>query len=169
MSPRPLIVEHEIVSLPSASTLAILRRETANRTRPTKNIAVLADPVFERHDERVSTAATGNQTISSTIASSASRDTGSQTANARYLLDRAFGVGLQTATVEDEASREILRIPRLPFTRREADAILAIAPSAEGMKALDFRASRETATSAELGAIPPRTFRHAWPAEQRTS
>jgi hypothetical protein len=30
-SPTPLIVEHEIVNLPSASTLAVLRRETAGR------------------------------------------------------------------------------------------------------------------------------------------
>jgi len=148
---QPLIVEHEIVSLPSASTLAILRRETANRARPTKNIAVLADPVFERDDERVSVAATGSQTVSKAGASSASRDTNSELANSRYLLERAFGLGLQPAAAEDGASREILRIPRLPFTRREADAILAIAPAGEGMKALDFRASRETATSAELG------------------
>ena len=36
--PRPLIVDHEIVSLPSASTLAVLRRETANRARPAKRL-----------------------------------------------------------------------------------------------------------------------------------
>lgn len=146
----PLIVEHEIVSLPSASTLAILRRETANRTRPTKSIAVLADPVFEREDERVSVAATGNQTVSKAGASSASKDTNSELTHSRYLLERAFGLGLQPATAEDGASRGILRIPRLPFTRREADAILAIAPAGEGLKALDFRASRETATNPEL-------------------
>jgi len=147
---QPLIIEHEIVSLPSASTLAILRRETANRARPTKNIAVLADPVFEREDERVSVAATGSQTVSKAGASSASKDTNSELTNSRYLLERAFGPGLQAATAEGGASRVILRIPRLAFTRREADAILAIAPAGEGMKALDFRASRETATSAEL-------------------
>jgi CHAT domain-containing protein len=139
----PLIVEHEIVSLPSASTLAVLRHETANRTRPAKSIAVLADPVFERDDERV----TANRTVSS---KSAVKDTNSQTANSRYLLERAFGLGLQTATDEGGATREILRIPRLPFTRREAEAILATAPASEGMKALDFQASRETAMNPEL-------------------
>src|SRR5262249_8076676 len=39
---------------------------------------------------------------------------------------------------------------RLPFSRREAEAILSVTPKAESLKALDFRASRETATSAEL-------------------
>src|SRR4030095_1807469 len=36
--PRPLIVEHEIVSLPSASTLATLRRETAGRKPAEKSL-----------------------------------------------------------------------------------------------------------------------------------
>src|SRR5205823_13206843 len=49
----PLIVEHEIVSLPSASTLAVLRRELAGRTPAPKTLAVVADPVFEQDDERV--------------------------------------------------------------------------------------------------------------------
>jgi CHAT domain-containing protein len=40
-------------------------------------------------------------------------------------------------------------LPRLRFTRREADAILAAAPGA-GLRALDFRASRATAASASL-------------------
>jgi len=143
----PLIVDHEIVSLPSASTLAILRRETANRARPTKSIAVLADPVFERDDERLSV----NRLAEGAKTANAITDINSKTTDSRYLLERAFGVGLQPVTGEGEESREILRIPRLPFTRREAEAILAIAPAGEGMKALDFRASRETATNPEIG------------------
>ncbi|MFN7926973.1 MAG: tetratricopeptide repeat protein [Blastocatellia bacterium] len=50
---RPLLVRHEIVTLPSASTLASLRRVSAGRTAATKLAAVLADPVFEVKDERV--------------------------------------------------------------------------------------------------------------------
>src|SRR5262249_43133949 len=52
--PQPLFVEHEIVSLPSASTLATLRRETAGRKPAEKSLAVLADPVFTDDDARVS-------------------------------------------------------------------------------------------------------------------
>ncbi|HEU4767505.1 MAG TPA: tetratricopeptide repeat protein, partial [Pyrinomonadaceae bacterium] len=42
----PLIVRHELVSLPSASVLAVLRNETENRKSASRNVAVLADPVF---------------------------------------------------------------------------------------------------------------------------
>jgi len=51
--PVPMVVEHEIVSLPSASVLAVLRRETRDRTPPAKVVAVLADPVFEADDPRL--------------------------------------------------------------------------------------------------------------------
>src|SRR5438105_2028784 len=50
----PLIVDHEIVSLPSASVLAALRQETSSRSPATRAVAVLADPVFSRDDSRVS-------------------------------------------------------------------------------------------------------------------
>src|SRR5262249_56725354 len=52
--PQPLFVEHEIVSLPSASTLATLRREPAGAKPAEKSLAVLADPVFTDDDTRVS-------------------------------------------------------------------------------------------------------------------
>jgi CHAT domain-containing protein/tetratricopeptide (TPR) repeat protein len=53
----PMVVEHEIVSLPSASVLAVLRRETRGRKPPRKTLAVLADPVFEPDDPRLRAAA----------------------------------------------------------------------------------------------------------------
>ena len=54
---RPLVVGHEVVSLPSASTLAVQRREQQGR-RPAPNLlAVLADPVFTDGDGRVAAAA----------------------------------------------------------------------------------------------------------------
>jgi hypothetical protein len=49
----PLMVNHEITNLPSASTLAIMRREFAGRQLPPKTIVVLGDPVFDKNDERV--------------------------------------------------------------------------------------------------------------------
>ncbi len=49
----PLIANHEIVSLPSASALAVLRRELAQRSKPAGTLAVLADPVYEPVDPRV--------------------------------------------------------------------------------------------------------------------
>ncbi len=49
----PLIVEHEITYLPSASALAILRRELDGRPVPPRTVAVVADPVFDASDPRV--------------------------------------------------------------------------------------------------------------------
>ena len=49
----PLMVHHEVTSIPSASTLAVLRRELQGRTPAEKVVAVFADPVFDKTDERV--------------------------------------------------------------------------------------------------------------------
>ncbi len=51
--PKPLIVEHEIVKVPSISVLRALRIRQANRTPPRHLLAILADPVFEASDERL--------------------------------------------------------------------------------------------------------------------
>ena len=52
-----LVVEHEIVNLPSASVLPILRRAHQSPV-PTRSVAVMADPVFAATDERVPRPAT---------------------------------------------------------------------------------------------------------------
>lgn len=51
--PHPLFIDHEIDYLPSASVLAMLRREAVNRKPAPSLIAVLADPVFNEDDSRV--------------------------------------------------------------------------------------------------------------------
>jgi CHAT domain-containing protein len=53
---RPLIVDHEIVTLPSASVLAVLREEFEQRKPASKLLAVLADPVFSANDPRLAQA-----------------------------------------------------------------------------------------------------------------
>ena len=50
----PLIVNHEIVTAPSASVVAVLRQETAGRKPAAKALAVLADPVFNGGRSRAS-------------------------------------------------------------------------------------------------------------------
>jgi len=155
----PLVTEHEIVSLPSASTVAELRKQTAGREPAPRTIAVLADPVFQADDPRVS-----RQTpvVKTTIANKevakkeaapakpiASANNGpargeAQEENSRILVHLA-------ATEADNASGEQLRVPRLPFTRQEADRIIKLAGEKDNFEALDFRASLATATSAELG------------------
>jgi tetratricopeptide (TPR) repeat protein len=127
----PMIAEHEIVSLPSASALAVLRRETAGREFAPKAVAVLADPVFDRDDDRIKLA----------------RPARSGKAVGRETEDFASRNLLQAAK---EVMGEDTGITRLPFSRAEAEAILSVTPKAGSLKALDFKASRETATSAEL-------------------
>jgi CHAT domain-containing protein len=133
--PRPLIANHEIVSLPSASTLGVLRREFGSRPPVSKMIAVLADPVFDKDDERVigskakpGSAEEGKDAEAKMIESELTRST------------RDFGL------YDGE-----LYFPRLPSTRREADAIVAVVPSAYSRKAVDFSASEATAKDAALG------------------
>ena len=48
-----LIVSHEVVNVPSMSVLAALRHELPTRPKPTKTLAVIADPVYSLDDPRV--------------------------------------------------------------------------------------------------------------------
>ena len=48
-----LAARHEIVTIPSASVLATIRRETAQRAAAAKPLAILADPVFSADDPRL--------------------------------------------------------------------------------------------------------------------
>jgi CHAT domain-containing protein len=50
---RPLIASHEIVSLPSASTLRALRADAPAQTAASRAVLVVADPVFDGKDPRV--------------------------------------------------------------------------------------------------------------------
>ena len=134
--PPPLIVNHEIISLPSASTLAILRREMGGRKPAPKLLAVIADPVFTRNDERFK-----SKTIKIEDRTTPETESSANTRIIEHLSES------EVAAV----SPGRLTIPRLPFTRQEAERILATAPAGANLKALDFRANRATATGAELG------------------
>ncbi|WP_414620825.1 tetratricopeptide repeat protein [Calothrix sp. CCY 0018] len=52
-APTPLLVNHEIVTLSSASSIAISRNQLKGRKLAPKSIAILADPVFSRNDKRI--------------------------------------------------------------------------------------------------------------------
>lgn len=133
--PRPaatryLIENNEIVSLPSASALSVLRKETDGRPQVTRSVAVLADPIFDKKDERF-------QALSG-------RRKAAQTKDLLAGLSRR-----QTRSAVSDL-RDGLDLKRLPFTRREADLITAVAPAGQKEKWLDFDASRATATSSRL-------------------
>jgi CHAT domain-containing protein len=96
--------EHEVVVLPSASALALMRRRTADRSPASLGVAVVADPVFDAADPRV----------------------------------------------RSRSSPAAPLFRRLPFSRREAEAVLAFAPPDESLRALDFAANRETLLDGRL-------------------
>ncbi|HKX30170.1 MAG TPA: CHAT domain-containing tetratricopeptide repeat protein [Blastocatellia bacterium] len=122
-----LIANHEIVNLPSASVLALIRREAAGPAD--KTLAVLADPVFEPTDPRVS---------------AARKKKGSQAAGPV--------VGAAAASSLARAARSLNRegFSRLPFSREEAGAITELLPPNSVLKATDFQANRSTVTGGEL-------------------
>lgn len=123
-SSRPLIVDHEIVNLPSASVLVALREEFGNRKPASKTVAVLADPVFSADDARLA------QAIKTSGAAESS----------------PF-VDAQRSAVESGVDGLV----RLRFSRQEADEIARLAGEKRNMKAVDFAANRSTATDPRLG------------------
>jgi CHAT domain-containing protein len=127
-SADPLFLDHEIVGLPSALILAALRSEKSVAEAPTKTIAVIADPVFEKEDPRVvvgraDTVAASGQTDETYLASSM-RD-----------FDEADGQSV---------------IRRLPATVREVQAITATTPREQMMVISGFAATKERIARDEL-------------------
>jgi len=121
----PLIAEHEIITLPSASSLAILRQNYGDRKPPSQTLAILADPVFSPDDERVK---------------------GQLTPATTEKLE-ANNLGLNRSL----RASEIKWPPdRLLFSRQEAQTISSLFPSASTRQILDFDASRTTATDGNL-------------------
>lgn len=123
----PLIVEHEIIALPSASTLATLRGGAEKRRSAPGAVAVLADPVFDKNDGRFLAAK-----------SRPPRDAANDS-----------GGGLYAAPGE-KLSRSGFILRRLPQTAREAQAIKNAAFPQDVMVALGFAASRDTIMNPQL-------------------
>jgi CHAT domain-containing protein/tetratricopeptide (TPR) repeat protein len=131
---EPLIAKHEVVTIPSASVLSIIRRETAGRQRATRSVAVLADPVFEASDPRMASAKNRNSSGETQAAPAADAE--------HSELTRA----IRTMNFSDARAG----FTRLAFSRQEAESIIALAPGGTGLKATDFSASRALAMSRQL-------------------
>jgi CHAT domain-containing protein len=125
---KPLVADYEIVSLPSASVLALMREDLQTRPRAPKSVAILADPVFDKDDQRLAALRNRRSDVAKTLPRSNPQD--------------------QRALRDFDGLNE--GIARLPFSGREAEAIMALVPPGEGMLAVGFRASRATAVSPEL-------------------
>ncbi|HXS01659.1 MAG TPA: CHAT domain-containing protein [Pyrinomonadaceae bacterium] len=119
---RPLIVDHEIVTLPSASVLAVLREEFEQRKPASKLLAVLADPVFSANDPRLA-----------------------QAKNAEP-ANHSSATDVQRSAIESGLGGLV----RLRFSRQEAEEIARLAGDKRNLKALDFSASRSLVTKDNL-------------------
>ncbi|MFE1746098.1 CHAT domain-containing protein [Coleofasciculus sp. H7-2] len=117
----PLLVQNEIVSLPSASTISVIRNQFKGRAPAAKTVAVLADPIFTTDDQRLTSQP---QPSNTTIATDAKR---------------SAAEACRTSDLE-----------RLEYSSKEAEEILTLVPAAQQLKALGFNASRATATSPDL-------------------
>lgn len=119
-TPQPLIVGHEILTMPSASLLVVLRKLRLQRPPAPLLLAILADPVFSQRDAR--------------LLLTAGPELG-PTAN----VIRSLTNGLEPE-----------RLERLPGSRQEAQSIAALVPPAQRRLWLDFDASMTAAASPEL-------------------
>jgi CHAT domain-containing protein/Tfp pilus assembly protein PilF len=127
MKAAPLVAQHEVVSIPSASVLGALRRNLAARQLPPGIVAVFADPVFRADDPRLK----------------------GHTAPAEAVLPRhASPVAMASRSARDA---DLDRLGPLPFSGREAEAILALAPPERTFSAQGLAANRAAATSPTLG------------------
>jgi CHAT domain-containing protein/tetratricopeptide (TPR) repeat protein len=126
-SGTPLVTDHDVVSLPSASVLSVLR-QTARREKASKSVAVFADPVFEKDDPRIQLAGRAKPTTAehSDALTQALRETDGD------------GVG------------DPPKLQRLLASGREARDIVSLAPPSSFMEATGFQASRENVTDARL-------------------
>lgn len=118
----PLIAGHEVINLPSASVLGVLRSETKDRPRATKTIAVFADPVFGAQDPRISK----NQIVE------------------KPALELAADI---KRSAEESGFQGFAR---LRFSRQEAEQIMRLVPRNNSLEALDFAANKGAATSTDL-------------------
>jgi len=125
---RPLVLDHEIINEPSASALALVLSQTANRRPTEKSVAIFADPVFAVDDTRIKYRESNSSRVAMGPVPNVEMT--------RALRD----VGLENA-----------QIYRLPSSRDEANAIIASAPWHTAFKAVDFDATRATAMALDLG------------------
>lgn len=126
-SGEPLASRFEVVSLPSASVLAVLRRDTQGRAKPPKTLAVLADPVFQPNDSRF--------------------------LSRREVLGGKPAPADATAQIRGERLRDEVdpsKFRRLSFSAGEAKTLAALLPPDQVFTALGFDATRELVTGGRL-------------------
>jgi CHAT domain-containing protein/Flp pilus assembly protein TadD len=117
-----ILIKHEIVNMPSASTLAVLRNEQTKRRPASRSIAIFADPVFSKDDIRLQ-----------------KKNSESALQKDKFLKNLA----------KDTSRNAVLG--RLSYTRQEAEQIIKLFPDKRSeYLALDFDANKENAIRSGL-------------------
>ncbi len=124
---QPLIVNHEIVNLPSVTTVATQRQDIKGRKTAPKTLAILADPVFEAKDMRI----TGK--------------------SESIVPDSDFRGQIEQSDL-NRGAKNLNRNgwQRLEGTRKEAERILNIIPSSNNLQAFGFDANYNWITNKQL-------------------
>ena len=119
----PLINDHELVVLPSATTIAVLRAHIKNRMPQPNLVAAFGDPVFGPLDERVAPIASRKRGITEPPS---------------------------TSTPAASASSPATTFSRLLSSRWEATQIASMVSAKNRKLFLDFDASRQTAMGDDI-------------------
>ena len=123
---QPLLTKHQVIHLPSASTVAINRNQLTQRTTAPNTLAIIADPIFSPDD---------NGIIGKTNPPSN---------NNRGTED------LAQLSLERSATTSDIEFKRLPFTRKEADTILQLVPGKSSLSFFEFDANLNTVKRPDL-------------------
>ncbi len=137
---NPLLVKHEIISLPSASVLAELQRNLPDRPQPTGDLAIIADPVFTQKDKRLLLSQNGFSSQHSAIPKQKSK----------LFQTPGEAVELMNAASAENSERDTQDLTRLMASRQEAERIARFVPENRRLTALDFEANRDLVTSGSL-------------------
>jgi CHAT domain-containing protein len=121
---QPLLLTNEVIHLPSASSLGILRQQYTNRQIPTKTVAVLADPVFSSDDAHLANPKSVNPTAEKSI-------------NDRTLDRGAVDNGIG-------------KFYRLINTKTEGEVILHLVTPEQGKLSVNFAANLDNVTNSDL-------------------
>ena len=128
---QPLLERHQLLQLPSSSSLALLQRQPSSRPA---SIAILADPIFSSDDSRVRVFAPAKPP---------------STAPPNPVDLRALSLSRAAATLSTNPLKPQPWAP-LPGTRREAEAIQRLFPPQQAMVALDEQANLHWAQDPKL-------------------
>lgn len=140
-----LISNYEIVSLPSASVLALQRRELANRKPAPLSLAVVADPVFDIDDDRVVRALSQTKGAKKKLAvSNAKPPAAGHASPSEPKVETLLASALRDVGLDPNS------LGRLQKSGEEAADISSIVPNKESFTAIGFQATRALVMSGKL-------------------